>query len=751
MTVDLVETNALSLGDNREAEVGHVTPEGPPSPCTPRAPLLHDPVDKVIAALDRSGCHPRPSGSSWSAKCPAHEDKNPSLSFGKGVDGRVLVKCHAGCLVETVVARLGLSLSDLFPESPQPTRKSIIDRVYDYVDADGALRYQVVRYSPKGFSQRRPDGRGGWISDLKGVERLPYRLPELLKGVAGDDWVFVVEGEKDVDCLASKGLVSTCNSGGAGKFPFSHASFFSGAQVAILPDNDQPGHQQAEQVASILQRSAREVRIVELPGLGHQEDVSDWFNKGGTVDELVRLISEAGTWSPAGETPAAADGDTKPQDPFADSTRRPVSICMADVVPEHVRWLWNPRIPLGKVTVFDGDPDVGKSTVTIDLSARVSNGCPLPDGTRSDLEGPAEVILVSAEDGAGDTIRPRLDAAGAAVERIHLLTEVDYVDDNDCLRRHPWTMQDLDVLKLLVLEHRAQLVVIDPLMAFLPSSVNSYSDQDVRGALAPLARLAEETGAAVVLVRHLNKAGGGNALYRGGGSIGIIGAARSALLFAKDPSDPSGNRKVMAREKGNLAPAWISLAYELVPSEEHGCARVRWLGESAQTAATLLAVPVSNEEVSAIDKAAAFLRETLADGPVAQKQIVDEGRKIGISEKTLQRAKKDLYVRSRKLGLGGWAWELPPEDGQGANDGQVGQVGHLQHDQEIRADEGGQTLEGGHFEAEAMFNPLVLHCEVCEQVILGDDRQTGLPWHESCRPEPTPEELDTEQSEEVWT
>ncbi len=749
MTVDLVETNVLSLGDNREAEVGHVTPEDPPAPCTPRAPLLHDPVDKVIAALDRSGCDPRPSGSGWSAKCPAHEDKNPSLSFRKGADGRVLVKCHAGCLVETVVARLGLSMGDLFPESPQPNRKGIIDRVYDYVDANGAPRYQVVRYSPKSFKQRRPNGSGGWIWNLKGVERLPYRLPQLLAGVAGDDLIFVVEGEKDVDCLVGRGLVATCNSGGAEKFPPSHAGFFSGARVAILPDNDEKGRSHAEQVASILHRSSREVRVVELPGLAYKEDVSDWFINGGTVDALLRLVSEAGTWSPAGETPAAVDGDTKPQDPFADSTRRPVSICMADVVPERVRWLWYPRIPLGKVTILDGDPDVGKSSVTIDIAARVSNGAPMPDGNRTDVEGPGGVILVSAEDGPGDTIRPRLDAAGADVKRVHLLTDVDYVDDNGCLRRRLWTMQDLDVLKLLVLEHGAQLVVIDPLMAFLPSSVNSFSDQDVRGALAPLARLAEETGAAVVLVRHLNKAGGGNALYRGGGSIGIIGAARSALLFAKDPSDPSGNRKVMAREKGNLAPVWNSLAYELVSSEEHGCARVRWLGESAQTAATLLAVPVSNEEISAIDKAAAFLRETLADGPVAQKQIVDEGRKIGISEKTLQRAKKDLNVLSRKPGLGGWTWELPPEDGQVTTDNNVGQVGHLQHDQEIRADEGGQTLEGGHFEAEAMFNPLVLHCEVCEQVILGEDRQTGLPWHESCRPEPTSEELDAEQSEEV--
>jgi hypothetical protein len=674
------------------------------------------------------------------------------LSVSTGADGRVLLNCFAGCAVEAIVAALGLSMGDLFPERRRPNRDSVIDRTYDYVDASGALVYQVVRMSPKKFSQRRPDSQGGWIWDLKGVERVPYRLPQLLAGVVGNDWILVVEGEKDADRLVDMGFVATCNSGGAGHFLSNFADYFSGGRVAILPDNDEAGRDHAKKVASILQGVVSEVRVVELPDLPYRGDVSDWFIKGGTVDDLLRLIAEAATWSPADEAPATAVREADQQGQSADPKRRPVSICMADVEPERVRWLWYPRIPLGKVAIFDGDPDVGKSSVTIDIAARVSNGSPMPDGNRSDVEGPAGVILVSAEDGAGDTIRPRLNAAGADVKRVHLLTDVDFVDDKGCPRRRPWSMpQDLDVLKLLVVETGARLVVIDPLTAFLSGSVDSYRDQDVRGALAPLARLAEETGAAVALVRHLNKAGGANAVYRGGGSIGIIGAARSALLLAKDPSDPSGNRKVMAREKGNLAPAWNSLAYELASSEEHGCARVRWLGESAQTAATLLAVPASSEEVTAIDEAAAFLRDALADGPVAQKQIGDEGRKIGISEKTLRRAKKDINVRSRKLGLGGWAWELPLEDGQGVDDGNVGQVDHLSHDQEIRAREGGQLLEGGHFEVEAIFNPLALRCEVCDEDILGEDRQTGLPWHESCRPEPTPEEFDAEYSEEVWT
>jgi putative DNA primase/helicase len=131
------------------------------------------------------------------------------LSVSTGADGRVLLNCFAGCAVEAIVAALGLSMGDLFPERRRPNRDSVIDRTYDYVDASGALVYQVVRMSPKKFSQRRPDSQGGWIWDLKGVERVPYRLPQLLAGVVGNDWILVVEGEKDADRLVDMGFVAT--------------------------------------------------------------------------------------------------------------------------------------------------------------------------------------------------------------------------------------------------------------------------------------------------------------------------------------------------------------------------------------------------------------------------------------------------------------------------------------------------------------------------------------------------------------
>jgi RecA-family ATPase len=204
-------------------------------------------------------------------------------------------------------------------------------------------------------------------------------------------------------------------------------------------------------------------------------------------------------------------------------------VTMANVLPERVNWLWPGRIPYGKLTVLDGDPGQGKSTVTTDLAARVSTGSPLPTGERPRR---GAVLLLSAEDGAADTLRPRLEAAGADLTRVHLLDHVATGDGP----RPPELPTDLPAIREVIKRERIALVVVDPLMAFLAETVNTRIDHAVRRALHPLKELAEHTGAGVLVVRHLNKSGEGSALYRGGGSIGIIGAARSGMMVGTDPA-----------------------------------------------------------------------------------------------------------------------------------------------------------------------------------------------------------------------
>ncbi len=312
---------------------------------------------------------------------------------------------------------------------------------------------------------------------------------------------------------------------------------------------------------------------------------------------------------------------------------------LADVPAERVAWLWPARLPLGKLIVLDGDPSTGKSTLTLDLAARVSTGTRWPDGTPGTT--PAGVLLLSAEDGLADTIVPRLTAAGADLRRVHALTDVPSVDEDGEVRRVPPSLpRDVPVIEKVVTEKKIKLVIVDVLMAYLTGKVDSHRDQDVRGVLHQLAAMAEHTGCTIILVRHLNKAGGSNALYRGGGSIGIVGAARAAYLVARDPED--ADRRIFAVTKSNLSVEPPSLAYRLVDDPTNGCARIQWEDSPVEhTAASLLAAVSDDDTRTERDEAADWLIDYLtANGGQAPRTDVLKGaRAAGYSEATLKRAK----------------------------------------------------------------------------------------------------------------
>ena len=327
-------------------------------------------------------------------------------------------------------------------------------------------------------------------------------------------------------------------------------------------------------------------------------------------------------------------------------------VLVADVDREQIRWLWPERIPLGKVTVLDGDPGTGKSTLTLTIAAKVTTGSPFPDGTRPER---ADVILLSAEDDIGDTIRPRLEAAGADLTRCWVLPDVHPEGHPP---RPPELPADLFLLEDLVKSKAAALVVIDPLMAFLSGQVDSHRDQDIRRVLASLAYMAARTSAAVVIVRHMNK-GAGSALYRGSGSIGIIGAARAGLLVAPDPEDDG--RRVLALTKSNLAKMPQALAYRLVDDERYSCARVVWDGVTSHTATDLLRPPDPDAAPQQAE-AVAILREILADTPMLARNAERLAAQAGIAKTTLHRARKSLGVISRREGYGPgsyYVWSMP--------------------------------------------------------------------------------------------
>jgi RecA-family ATPase len=341
----------------------------------------------------------------------------------------------------------------------------------------------------------------------------------------------------------------------------------------------------------------------------------------------------------------------------------PQVVRLSDVEPERVTWLWGGYLPLGKLVTLDGDPGVGKSTVTIDIAARVTAGTSMPDGS-APVKG--AVLMLSAEDGLADTIRPRLDAAGADPAQVITITGITTAgEDGDLYSRTVEIPRDLPAVEQVIRQNHVVLVVVDVLMAYLSGDVNSHRDQDVRRALHVLGAVAERCGCCVVVLRHLNKSPGGNALYRGGGSIGIIGAARAGFMCGRDPDDETGTRRVFANVKMNVAAEPPSLAYQLVYDEQNGVARVDWLGSTGHRAADLLSDPDGQEDRTDRDAAADWLTGYLTDlgGEDAAKDIKHAARAAGFSERTLDRARKRAGVTTGRNGFGKGAvyvWRLDP-------------------------------------------------------------------------------------------
>ena len=331
---------------------------------------------------------------------------------------------------------------------------------------------------------------------------------------------------------------------------------------------------------------------------------------------------------------------------------------MSAVQSRPVEWLWPGWIALGKLTVLDGDPGIGKSTLLLDLAARLSRDGIMPDGTAGPV---AASVILSAEDGDEDTIRPRLAAAGGVADRLFTLAAVKGDDSEE---RPPELPLDLPAVEAAVKERGARLLVIDPLMAFL-SRTDAGSDQEVRRALHKLARMAERLRCAVVCLRHLSRAGGDKAIYRGSGSIGIVAAARTGLLAAAEPDD--AGRRVLAATKCNLALPPRPLRYRLEPCG--GVCRVTWHGEADYTADDLVRRLSRSEQAkraeerTRLQEAVEFLRELLADGPLPPGVCYLRAQIEGITRRTLQRALKPAGVRKlQPNGAKDQMWELEPSD-----------------------------------------------------------------------------------------
>jgi archaellum biogenesis ATPase FlaH len=265
------------------------------------------------------------------------------------------------------------------------------------------------------------------------------------------------------------------------------------------------------------------------------------------------------------------------------TNRNTLGIPLSEIDDRQVEWLWPGRIPLGKITLLDGNPAMGKSLIAAYLAACITACLPLPGGTLAKQGG---VVVVSPEDDAGDTLKPRFLAAGGNPLKILLLNTVQYLDIKkyEIIERSFSLSHDLEPLEDAIKFMNAVLVILDPLSAVLGRAVAASHDQNVREVFRPLAQLAQRYGCAILIIRHLNKGNSHNILYRGAGSIGIIAAARMGLIVTHDPDDE--NKRILATTKNNLSKVASNLTYQIVENE-HGIPFIRWLGENTHSMETL--------------------------------------------------------------------------------------------------------------------------------------------------------------------
>ncbi|MDQ3829346.1 MAG: AAA family ATPase, partial [Candidatus Tectomicrobia bacterium] len=336
---------------------------------------------------------------------------------------------------------------------------------------------------------------------------------------------------------------------------------------------------------------------------------------------------------------------------FGKPMARPQVVTMSDVVREPIRWLWWPYIAIAKICMLDGDPGIGKSLLMTQLAASLSRGLPLPDQQgqpRLKLPGPLTTLMLSTEDGLADTLKPRLEAAGADCSRIHVLT--GWIGRED--EWHAFTLQQLSVLETALQQHRPRLLIIDPIQAYL-GDIDMHRANETRPLLAALARLAERYSCAIVCIRHPAKPGQGEgkAIHRGLGSIDFIGAARTALFCEQHPTDQ--DKALMAQSKSNIGRPGRTQMF----SKSEGV--FRWCGISRLTA-ELMAGSGHGPDRYAFLGVVCWLEGRLKPGiPEEAMKITEELQEDGYSNATIKRAKKALNITSTK-GSQGWMWTLLP-------------------------------------------------------------------------------------------
>lgn len=405
------------------------------------------------------------------------------------------------------------------------------------------------------------------------------------------------------------------------------------SELLVIADSDPAGLKGAEEFARALaERIQRGVSCVQLPE-GTKDVRAHLVALGIDVEDVERCAAEG---------VRLLDRLRKRSRVFLPEK---LTRCIAEIESRPIEWVLHPCIPLGKLSLLSGLPGLGKSLLTIDMGARATLGHAL-DGCEAP-SGPVDVLFMSAEDDPADTIRPRLEAAGANLDRVYVTS---------CL--------DLEALDRMLDEcPEVRLVFVDPIGAYT-GHLNTHNDAQVRTLLAGFQKLAHERRIAIVLVSHRRKSDEGDAIMQPGGSAAFAAAARIVWMVLKDPSDEE--RRLLLPLKSNVGPDSSGFAYRVKADTADGPPRIEWeSGRVTESADDVLArtrrMRSGEQGGGAMAQALAFLREQLDDGPRLASDVLEAAQAAGISNSTLTRARRELQVKARKRGMDvGWELFLPP-------------------------------------------------------------------------------------------
>ena len=525
------------------------------------------------------------------------------------------------------------------------------NRVHIYSDDDGN---QIARK----FINKKPDGRkfcrreqlidGVWTKGTDKVSVPLYRAGKLLKIIPPNEYenaiLFIVEGEKDVETMERLGFHATTTPAGTWKPQYDKYVQRDDLDIVILSDNDMAGEERANNIYSFVKKVNQNLRWIKPTTI-----YSDCPDKGD-ISDIVNILGDKravqAVWNAVSDPSCAEDmGDN-------------IAVtCLADVQETTVKWLWYPYIPSGKITIIMGDPGMGKTTLASQISSIITNGGTFPKNQDyqpsiyTEVDNlPRTVILQNAEDGYSDTIEPRLSSAGADVNKIYFIDET---------ADKPLSFTDVR-LEQVIKRYKPAAVIIDPVQAYLGSDVDMYRANQIRPIMAHLSALADKYSVAVILIGHMNKASDKNALYRGLGSIDFVGAARSVVgVGAVERNDGCNYHRAIVHIKANLAPKGEAVLFDLNPDD--GFSWKGFDGKLTEEEVMTYESPKTWQNGGASDSAKEFLLAEVKNGRQLSKVVSEKAEHRGISSATLNRAKKELGIKSQKQG-DEWFYVLPDSE-----------------------------------------------------------------------------------------